>query len=360
MAQRFFSESPKAGHASVRPMRSWFCRVPAVVALFVCCVPTVSAGREPSAVRRDWTRSPAIVQVETTATVVAVGDVHGDYHRLIHLLKEVNLVPVAADDPSDIEWSGGTTVLVCTGDLIDKGDHSLDVIACFRALQGKAAAAGGQVIATMGNHEAEFLADPDDDDKAEQFLGELEQADIDPHDVADGTDRLGVGRFMAALPFAVRVNDWFFAHAGSTQGLTLLTLDRDIRDSVNDDGFDTQVLLGKRGLLEARLKPLPWWERQGDTAADSEARLRGYAAALGARHVVMGHQPGKAAFSDGTKRKAGQMMQKFDGLIFFIDVGMSKAINKSKGAALKIERQGDHESATAIHVGEPPEPLWAD
>ncbi|HWB13514.1 MAG TPA: metallophosphoesterase [Pirellulales bacterium] len=317
------------------------------------------SGREPLAASRDWTKSPAIVDLQTTSTIVAVGDVHGDYKRLVHLLKRVELVPEAADQPADIEWAGGTTVLICTGDLIDKGDRSLDVISCFRTLQGKAAAAGGRVIVTMGNHEAEFLADPDDDDKAEQFVAELEQAEIKPEKVAAGTDKLGIGQFLAGLPLAVKVNDWFFAHAGSTQGLTLATLDGEIKDSVKAEGFDTHVLLGKRGLLEARLKPLPWWEREGDTAAESQARLRGYATALGVKHLVMGHQPGKATFSDGTTREAGEMTQKFDGLIFFIDVGMSKAINKSKGAALKIEQHGDRESATAVHAEDRQDLLWS-
>jgi hypothetical protein len=42
--------------------------------------------------------------------------------------------------------------------MIDKYTDSLDVIALFRALQQSATAAGGRVIVTLGNHEAEFLA----------------------------------------------------------------------------------------------------------------------------------------------------------------------------------------------------------
>ena len=330
------------------------------VALWAGWLAFSCVAREPVAVSRNWTESPSIVELQTNSTIVAVGDVHGDYERLVRLLQQLGLVPAAPDKPSYIAWSGGTTVLICTGDLIDKGKHSLKVISCFRELAAKAREAGGQVIVTMGNHEAEFLADPDDDDKAEQFIAELEEADLDPDDVAAGADRLGIGQFIANLPLAVKVNDWFFAHACSTQGMTLTTLSTEIKDSVASDGFDVPVLLGKRGLLEGRLKPLPWWERAGDTPADSQTRLRGYAAALGAKHLVMGHQPGKAVFSDGTKRKAGEMAQKFDGLIFFIDVGMSKAIDKSNGAGLKIERHGEHESATAIRADGTQEQLWSN
>ena len=116
-----------------------------------------------------------------------------------------------------------------------------------------------------------------------------------------GDDGLGVGAFMLSLPFAVKAGDWFFAHAGSTQGFTMDTLDRNLADAVDEDGYGASILLGKRGLLEARLKPTPWWERDGDTPAESEQRLRGCATALGDKHLEMGHQPGKAELSDGTK-----------------------------------------------------------
>lgn len=350
-------------HAARRLRSAWRrCSGQAALALAVsiCWLALPCTGREPTVVSRDWATFPVIAELQTTAKVVAVGDIHGDYKRLVQLLSQVSLVPGVPEKPSDVEWAGGNTVLICTGDLIDKGHHSLNVIACFRALQNKAAAAGGRVIVTMGNHEAEFLANPDDDDKAERFLDELDQAEIDPHDVARGSDKLGVGKFMARLPLGVKINDWFFAHAGSTQGMTLTTLSREIADSVNETGFGAKVLVGERGLLEARLKPIPWWEREHDTPSDSESRLRGYADALGVKHLVMGHQPGKAVFSDGRRRKAGEMLQKFDGLIFLIDVGMSEAIDKSKGAALVIERKRDCESATVVDANGREERLWSN
>jgi hypothetical protein len=49
------------------------------------------------------------------------------------------------------------------------------MIALVRALQASAAAKGGLVIVTMGNHEAEFLADPHGKSTAE-FGAELVKA----------------------------------------------------------------------------------------------------------------------------------------------------------------------------------------
>jgi hypothetical protein len=307
---------------------------------------------------RDWRQFPAIVEIDADATVVAVGDVHGDYERLAHLLKKAGLIDEENADPSDLKWRGGKTILICTGDLIDKGKHSLDVIQCFRTLERKAADEGGKTIVTMGNHEAEFLANPDDDEKAEKFLAELEKQDLDPADVATGKDKKGIGAFLRRLPFAARVNDWFFAHACGVDGRTLRTLKAALADSVDEEGFGADILLAKRGLLEARLKPIPWWERKGDKPKESESRLRGHADALGIKHFVMGHQPGKAHFSDDSRRKAGELIQKFDGLIFLIDVGMSSAIDKSPGAALRIERHGRRQTATVIRADGTEELIW--
>jgi hypothetical protein len=44
--------------------------------------------------------------------------------------------------------------------MIDKGPDAPDVVRFLSALQTSAASAGGRVIVTMGNHEAEFLAAP--------------------------------------------------------------------------------------------------------------------------------------------------------------------------------------------------------
>ena len=50
----------------------------------------------------------------------------------------------------------------------------------------------------------------------------------------------------------------------------------------------------------------------------------------------MGHQPGKVQFAGGENRRAGELSQQIDGLIFLIDVGMSRAVGYSTGALLRI------------------------
>jgi Calcineurin-like phosphoesterase len=308
---------------------------------------------------RDWQAHPAVVQLPATTDVYALGDVHGDYGRLVNLLVKGGLIAEKPEEPGRVRWSAGKAVLVCTGDLIDKGDHSLKVIALFRALSDSAEKAGGRVVVTMGNHEAEFLADPKNDQKAIPFRKELKDAAIDVDEVAAGTDPSGIGAFLRSLPFAARVNDsWFFAHAGNTKGRTLDELDAALRSGVDVSGYKAEILSDPDSLLEARLHPTPWWVMDEDTPKESRARLAEYLEKLGVKHLVIGHQAGDVEFPDGD-REAGKMFQEYDGMIFLIDVGMSRApkLDHSKGALLRI-RTGPAARATIIHHDGKREPLW--
>jgi hypothetical protein len=313
--------------------------------------------RPDSGTARDWKKAPAVPELDTPADLYAVGDVHGDYDRLVTLLVAGKVIDGIPDHPEQVRWSAAKSVLVCTGDLIDKGHQSLKVIALFRALEQDAAKAGGRVIVLMGNHEAEFLADPDDDDKALEFIKELDKHGIKPGDVAAGSDDGGVGKYLRSLPLAARVNDWFFAHAGDTGGRSLKDLRSALEEEVSAKGYNADILLGKHGLLEARLHKSPWWQKEDDAPGKGEARLRRYVEALGVKHLVIGHQPGNVRFADGSSRKKGTAIQKFDGLIFLIDVGMSEAIDYSRGAMLHV-KGGDGPKAVVIYPTKESEQLW--
>ncbi|HYI10891.1 MAG TPA: metallophosphoesterase [Thermoanaerobaculia bacterium] len=327
-------------------------RKPALALLLILALPLFGGDRP----QRNWGRCPAVVALETTEVVHALGDTHGDYDRLVQLLAAGKLIAGVPASPAQATWTGGRSILVVTGDMIDKWDRSLDVIRFMRALVASAAAQGGRVVISTGNHEAEFLDDPSSD-KTQEFQKELKAAGIKPKAVADGTDADGIGTFLLCLPFATRVNGWFFSHAGSTKGRTLRQLTADLQDGFDKDGYGAKVLLGNKGLLEARMKP-PWWEKDGDKPIESVTRLLGYADALGVRHIVFGHQPGSYTFNDGSKRSKGTMFQNFTGLVFLIDTGMSRGVDYSKGALLRIDRRDGAETATAVFPDGTQKQLW--
>ncbi len=291
---------------------------------------------------RDWAKAPAVVEVDTTENLYALGDVHGDYDRLVTLLAAGKLIDGVPKSPDKVVWKAGKAVLVCTGDLIDKGHKSLPVIALLKALRCAAAAAGGRVIVTMGNHEAEFLAHPEFDTKEnkkdQEFVNELAAAGVSVGEVAAGTDKLGIGTFFLSLPVAARVNDWFFCHAGNTKNLSIRALTSALQDGIDSTGYGAPILSDHDSLVEARMHPAPWWTSR-DALATTVKALGGV------NHLVFGHQPGEVKIDGVTVREKGRLTSLYDGLVFMIDVGMSTGIGgegkgDSQGYLLRVHKKG--------------------
>jgi len=321
---------------------------------------TLTAGAATAAPSRDWTKYPAVVQTDTSEDIYAIGDAHGDPVRMAAALAGAKLIAPDANGSDKVTWTGGRAVLVITGDLIDKGTNSLGVIALVRAVRKDAADKGGTVIVTMGNHEGEFLADPGGK-KTSEFSGELTKAGLDPAKVGicDGD----IGAFLCALPVGARVGDWFFAHAGNTGGETIDQIEAAIEKGFARHGFADKQFVGDNSILEARLDKkgpgnLPWFDL-GKSTTDPGKVLAGYAAALGVKHIVQGHQYNKVAFPDGTQRKAYHFFQRY-GLLFLIDTGMSTGINGSDsvGGVLRIHGAKGSRKATVICPDATEKTLW--
>jgi hypothetical protein len=79
--------------------------------------------------------------------IVAIGDVHGSYSGLVSIMKETALID------NGNRWIGGNTLLVQTGDLLDRGKDIRQVLDLLISLQPQAETAGGKVVAILGNHE---------------------------------------------------------------------------------------------------------------------------------------------------------------------------------------------------------------
>ena len=301
----------------------------------------IGATESAFAVSRDWMKNPAVVQMNTAEDIFAIGDAHGDVERLTGVLAAAKLIDRGPNAQGQTKWTGGKSVLVITGDLIDKWPHSLAVIALVRALQKDAAPQGGHVIVTMGNHEAEFLAQPLGK-KTKEFSTELTAAGMDPAGVANcGGD---IGEFLCALPIAVKINDWFFSHGGNTNRRTIAKLSGAIEAGFSAAGFSTEELIGNNSILEARLNKkgpggLPWFQA-GNSSTNPRQLLAKYAAELGVAHIVQGHQFGKVKFPDGRDRKMEDFFQRY-GILFLIDSGMSsrhKGRRRRRGSGRRQHR----------------------
>ena len=110
------------------------------IAAIVSFLPAAAAVAAPTQV--------AVWEWQDVPRVVAVGDLHGAYDKLVQLLAGAELVD------GDLRWTGGDTHLVAAGDLVDRGADDRVVMDLLRRLQGEAEAAGGRVHVLLGNHEA--------------------------------------------------------------------------------------------------------------------------------------------------------------------------------------------------------------
>lgn len=328
-------------HATMTGMRQNLALFKALFGLLA--LPAVAFGP----VQRNWATSPAVVQIDSDADIYAVGDVHADYERLAHLLVAAHILADVPPSPERPEWTGGNSILIFTGDMIDKGPNALAVLALVRALPRAAAAARGRVVVLMGNHEAEFLAAPHSP-KSAAFASELANAGMNPSEVAACTG--DTGRFLCTLPFAARIDDWFFSHAGNTLGRSLVRLSADLESDIDHHGFAAQQLIDPNSLLEARIgekgPSAQSWYEAGMPRVNPDALLSGYATAVHARHIVEGHHHGTANFPDGGYRGVGEMFQ-WHGLLFLIDTGMSREIDHSAGAVLHVQQNAQASAVCA-------------
>jgi hypothetical protein len=93
------------------------------------------------------TLDPLPVRRPAARRLVAIGDLHGDLAATRAALRAAG----AIDDRD--HWSGGDLVVVQTGDALDRGDDERAILDLIARLEAEAAAAGGALIALLGNHE---------------------------------------------------------------------------------------------------------------------------------------------------------------------------------------------------------------
>jgi hypothetical protein len=86
-------------------------------------------------------------ELEDKQRLVCIGDVHGDYAALEEFLKLAQVY-------DGKKWTGGNTILVQCGDVLDRGSEELLCFSLLSKLSQQATDADGRVICLWGNHEA--------------------------------------------------------------------------------------------------------------------------------------------------------------------------------------------------------------
>jgi hypothetical protein len=79
--------------------------------------------------------------------IVAVGDVHGDLNAFVGILRASGLIDAHQN------WSGGKSIFVQVGDVLDRGAKGRQLMDLLMKLETQAGKSGGRVYPLLGNHE---------------------------------------------------------------------------------------------------------------------------------------------------------------------------------------------------------------
>lgn len=286
---------------------------------------TPESSSEPTAEPSEQADAPAIpdpgepvpTRIEAGARVVAVGDIHGDLDALRESLS------IAAVIDSEDNWAGGETVLVQTGDQLDRGDDEPEILALLEKLEEQAAAAGGRVVVLNGNHETMNVRG---DLRYVTPEGFADYRGVDagwlPAEVRQQVPEEKLGRVAAFLPggpaakllahhnVVAVVGETLFVHGGVLPEHVDYGLER-----INEE--TRKWMRGQAAppeFMQSRDPLPPMWVRTYSQDVD-EAACRTLATALEkakAKRMVVGHTP-----------QQGGATPACDGRVWRIDVGMS-------------------------------------
>ena len=249
----------------------------------------------------------------------AIGDLHADLERGRQALQLAGLVD------GEGRWTGGSSILVQTGDITDRGPDGLQTLEFMEQLQKDAAAAGGRVLPLMGNHEAMNLMG----DWRYVSAGDVESfGSLEARKQAFSPAGKW-GRWLRKKSVAAQVGDTVFVHGGISAAFARLTIEElSHRAIAAIDGGDREVL-GEKG---------PLWYRGYLLNSEEEAckELGTALERLGAARMVVGH----------TTQRSGRIAVRCGGRLIGIDTGISSHY----GANLSVLQLTDGD-AWAIYKG---------
>lgn len=163
-----------------------------------------------------------VSEIETSGKVLVIGDVHGEYDRLVDVLTNIGVINSTRD------WSWGKGVVVFLGDLVDRGAQVTETLWFVKKLQHQAELEGGLVQVILGNHEIMDLTG-DHRYLNKKYRTICEELDLDYFEFFSSDMELG--RWLRSMNTMLRINDNLFVHGGLSPEM----IDKKIPvDSVNN------------------------------------------------------------------------------------------------------------------------------
>ena len=285
-------------------------------------------------------------EFDNVERIVAIGDVHGAYDRLLEILRAAAVIDTRN------RWIGGRTHLVQTGDVLDRGPDSRRALELLRRLAGEADRQGGRVHALIGNHEvmrligdfryvvpgeyAAFITS----DSAATRRAVIDKSPAEQRARLEAETPLGMiemirafgpnqdlGKYLRTLDTVIRINGIVFVHGGISPAVAPMTCTA-INDTVRREiGPDFEKTRAKPSESLAAGADGPLWYRGLANEPDRFApEVTKILAAQHARAIVVAHSA-----------DPGPIRVRFDKTVFLIDTGMQPAyLPHGRESALEI------------------------
>jgi hypothetical protein len=314
-----------------------------------------------------------VCNLQTSERIVAIGDVHGAYQKFLAILREAGIIDGRR------RWIAGRTHFVQTGDVVDRGPDSREVLDLLRKLEPEAERAGGRVHALLGNHEVmrmrnirQDISEGEYDEFREITSEELRDRayEVVSKDNADRLRALGqpfdqrafrkqfyeetplgsvemqiafapageYGRWLREKNVMVKINGIVFLHGGispTTAPLGCATINANARaelKAATPPAPEGSITAGADGPL--------WYRGLADgNPAIGVPEVDAILKAMDARAMVVGH----------TVVPDFKVRGSFDGRVIQIDTGMLNAQFFPGGTPSALEIAG--ETMTAIYEG---------
>ena len=288
-------------------------------------------------------------EIDRVDRIVAVGDIHGAYDRLVQILQTAGVLD------GSLRWSGGTTHLVQVGDVLDRGPDSLKALDLLRKLEEDAPRAGGAVHVLLGNHEVmRMLGDLRYTVAAEykSFInarseetrqGYIKRAPAQERDQLLRETPLGLvemrvafgrqgmyGKWLRNLNVVIKINGILFAHGGIspvTAGLSCNDVHRTAQRELTGDEDKTRAD-PLHTLVASEGGPL-WYRGLAQEPDTFEPQIDEILDKQHVRAMVIGH----------TITPEGRIRVRFGGKVLQIDTGMQpEYVEGGRASALEIQK----------------------
>lgn len=316
--------------------------------------------------------------------IVAVADIHGDYDNFEAILKGTGLIN------DDRDWIGGKTHLVQLGDVLDRGPKARETFDLLKKLEKQAEKAGGKVHVLLGNHEevnitgivfdtagyvtwpqyksflpekyvakmekpihAKYAGASNSNGEMDKEIEALWKGEVAKAQKAGSVRGLeseswkvycrefykNYGKWLLTKNLAIKINDIVFVHGGFSSDDLYLEMDlKELNNAVRQEyaAVAQYVIFNRRDIQPSirfiGMPRAPQWYRGHVRGSENFADEAGQILdRLKCNTMVIGH-----TVRQEKVWKSGEL-DRFEGQVYAIDVGISKFYNDLR-CALIIDR----------------------